>query len=76
MNGEQIQVGRDALIELGWTNESMLAFANTLCERQVKKEIAQGILPYLLSVSNELRTVESEIGELVQHIEEYVGESQ
>jgi hypothetical protein len=71
MNSEQEQLGRDALVKLEWTNESILDFAKTICERQVKKDIAQGILPYLTGLQKELAQVGGEITDLIRHIEEF-----
>lgn len=71
MNQEQEQLGRNALLALEWTNESIIDFAKTICERQVKKDIAQGILPYLINLSKELKQVETEVIDLVKHIEEF-----
>ena len=71
MNQEQEQLGRNALLALEWTNESILDFCKQVCERSVKKDIAQGILPYLINLSKELKQVESEVTDLGKHIEEF-----
>lgn len=73
MNNEDVQKGRDALIALGWESESIDAFARHICEAKVKKDIANGILPYLVSVNKELVQIEGEIGQLIGHINDYVG---
>lgn len=72
MNEQQEQLGRNALLALEWTNESILDFCKQVCERQIKKDIAQGILPYLEHTQKEIIQVESEISELLTHIKEFL----
>ena len=76
MNKEQVQQGRDVLISsLSWEAESISQFAKALCEREVKKEIASGLVPYLTTLRKDLIAIESEISKLLAHIEEFNNET-
>jgi hypothetical protein len=71
MNEEQVQQGRNALLELGWEAGSISEFCRLTCERDVKKQIANGITPYLKKTSLDLNQLLKEFDSLIDHIEDF-----
>ena len=71
MNEEQLQQGREALIGLGWEAVSIDKFAHTICNNDVKKQIAKGLLPFLQRVVLDLETTKTDLDSLITHIQEF-----
>lgn len=71
MNEEQIKQGREALIGLGWEASSIDAFARATCNRELKKQISKGLLPYLKRVVVDLKALDADLSDLINHIEDF-----